>query len=155
MKPNIAPELSAIGILGSANDHEPLSDLPGDDGEFSDVPHPLDKLLEASKLAAATNLGRSAAERLVHNFALQSAPLDTAVAVHYKKLAASATKKEPVTPAGDPHRMEKRARRVVAGDANDTRKVARTDVTKYSTGKILTAEIAEDGEVIRVVEEFA
>jgi hypothetical protein len=54
----------------------------------------------------------------------------------------------------DPHRLEKGARRVVAGDPNDTRKIVRTEVTKYSDC-MLIAELAETGEVVRVVEQAA
>lgn len=54
---------------------------------------------------------------------------------------------------GIPANLEKRAKvRVVYGDANDTRKVASTDVTDYS-GTRLIAEKDEQGRIFRIVEE--
>ncbi len=107
MKPNI--DFGLPDILGGAADDEILTDLPGDTEEASDVPCPVTKFFQTAQLAATTNLGRSAHQH-VHNFAVELAPLDAAVAAHYKKLAFAVTKKKPAPAAAggdDPHALEK------------------------------------------------
>src|SRR5258707_10443154 len=103
-------------------DDDPISPASVREDEFggSYVPDALDKVLADAKRAAATNLGRSAHQH-IHNFDAEAAERNNAVAAHYKKLALAATTKNPATPGDDdPHRLEKRTRRVVVyGDAND------------------------------------
>jgi hypothetical protein len=138
---NIPLELAAI--FDDANDDPAVPD---------DQPDFLDKFLKETSLGAAMGRGGHAH---VYNLAIETAPVHAAVAAHYRKIAENAAKKEPAAAGGDPHRLEKSARRIVAGDPNDTRKVARTETTKYSSGKMLHAEIDQHGEVIRIVEEAA
>jgi hypothetical protein len=87
-------------FLYGANDDPILTDLPGDTEEASDVSCPITKFFKTAELAASTNLGRSAHQH-IHNFAVESAPLDAAVANHYRKIAEAAAKKEPGAGAGD------------------------------------------------------
>jgi hypothetical protein len=134
-------------FLFSANDELLLTDAASDGEEASDVQNPVEAFFKTAELGALLNLGPSG-HRLVHNLQVAAQERDAALASHYKKIAADAAKKEP-------QRLEKGARRVVAGDANDARKVARTETTKYSSGKTLIAEIDATGEVIRVLEEAA
>lgn len=88
MKTNI--ELSAL--LGG-NDDVILSDAATGSEESASVPDAIDKFFEDARVAASLHMPASAASQHVHNFAVESAPLDAAVANHYRKIAADAEKK--------------------------------------------------------------
>jgi hypothetical protein len=124
-----------------------------DETAEQELPDDFGKFLQDAQLAAGLNLGSSSHQH-VANLRAETSERNNAVRKAYKSIAEQATAKNPA-PAGGDTRLEKRARRVVAGDANDTRKVARTETTKYSSGKMLVAEIDEIGEVIRVIEQAA
>lgn len=139
MKFNVPLELQEA--FGSAADDEVTGDVPD---AFANI---------FSEAALGAFLGPGASgQQHAHNLAVEAAERDASIAAHYKKIAEAAAKK---VSAGNAS-LEKRARRrVVAGDASDARKVARTETTRYSSGKVLIAEIDQNGEVIRVVEEHA
>lgn len=87
----IDPEVAALGILGRADD-DPIAPRSVRDDEFggSYVPDALDKFLADAELGA--KLGRGGHQR-VENLKAELAPLDAAVATHYKSLAARALQK--------------------------------------------------------------
>jgi hypothetical protein len=129
-------------LLGSANDDEILSDLPGDSEEAASVPDPVENFLKVAELGAFLGPGRSGLQH-AHNLAVEIAPLDKAVSEHYRSLA----EKAETNPAGagtDSHSLEKRASEIL-----------RVEETHYPSGKVVCAEIGLDGSVIRVYEKTA
>ena len=110
-----------------------------------------DEFISKATFAGAIGGPSAVAHQHAHNFRVASQERDAAVTAHYKKLAfAVTTKKE------DLARLEKRTRREIRyGDAGDPRQVAKRDVTQYSGGRSLVAELDENGRVIRIVEEWA
>jgi hypothetical protein len=135
----------------SGLDDDPPSDLPSTEDGGCDVEDPIGKFFQDAECGALLNLGIYGAEHVEHLRA-ETKKLDSHVVGIYKALAQNAEAKS--APATKPNtKLEKR--KVVAGDPNDTRRVLRTETTKYSSGKVLIAEIAETGEVIRVIEDEA
>jgi hypothetical protein len=132
-KANIPAEFSALDILGD----EEIS-LGG--------PDVLDKFFSAAALAGAIEGQPGLGFAHIEALSAETQERDARVSARYRKIAEAAAH-------ADSGRLEKSARRVVAGDANDTRKIVRTETTRYRSGKMLVAEIGESGEVIRVLEE--
>jgi hypothetical protein len=105
------------------------------------------KFQQDAELAGALNV--RGAHQHVTNLRAEAAPVNTAVANHYKKLAAEAELK---TATDDPQKLEKRAgRKVVFGKADDPRVATETDVAKF-TGSSLVAEMDADGRIFRITE---
>jgi hypothetical protein len=144
-------------FLGSATDEKILPDLAGDSEEVANVPCSVEKFWKTAELASALRIGSTDCNlQHVAVLAEESQDRDRALATHYRKIAAASAAKTnpPAPPASTSDTLAKRSK-VVAGDPHDARKVARRETTHYSGGTSLVAEIAENGEVIRVIEEAA
>jgi hypothetical protein len=124
----IDPELSALGILGDADD----------DTVTADVPDPFTKLFQDAELGAALHV--RGADAHVEAFHVETAERSTAVAAHYRKLARDAEKQPD---AGGS--LEKRAK--------DPR-VAKIQETKIGS-RIVVAELDENNFVLRTYQKEA
>ena len=111
---------------------------------------PLAKFFSNAECAGALHHPRGFA--FIEGVHAEATERNARVTAAYAKIAEAAAPK--VAPAPASNTLAKSARKIVSGRADDTRKVLRTETTKYPlTRTALIAEIAETGEVIRVWEE--